>query len=101
MGRHAGEFPFLDGLRGDGRIMQQAELVVVPAVEVQEVGVVRETDSQSEGAEDVLSRAETGPVEGGHEGLEGGEEGRRGPDVGLGGVVFGTDFITFLLRRRR
>ena len=97
MGRHAGDGGTLEMARGNRRVVQQTQLVVVAAVEAEEEVLVWKAQAQRNGAQDVLGGAPAVPVEGGCEGAEARQDVLGEPDVGLVVVMFGADFVAFLL----
>lgn len=81
---------------GDGRVVEQAQLVIVSGVKVEEEVFRGETDAHGQGAEEHLGVLVALPVEGCGESPEPGEDGFGEPDVGLVGVAFAADFVAFL-----
>ena len=95
---HAAHDMFLELVGLDGRVVQQAQLVVVPGVEGEQVRFVggAEVQAEGEGVEDGEGGFVEGLVEGGGEGAVAREGGFGEPDVGLERVVLGADFVAFL-----
>lgn len=84
-----------DGL-GDGRVVPQTQLVLVPGVESQQVVLGGEIQAERERAEDLLGELPAGPVERGRERAEAGQEGVGEPDVGIGGGAVAADAVGLL-----
>lgn len=93
MRRHARCAAALHLRRGDGRVVQEAQLVVVAGVVLEERRLILQSDAEGEGMQDGGGDVVARLVEGGGVLSEAGECDFRQPDVRLLVVLLASDFI--------
>jgi len=93
---HASKLFTLQRRGWEGRIVQEAKLVVVSRMKPEKVVLIFETDTEGNCSENVSSDAETLPVERGHESAESGKRFFRKPNIWLILVLIAPHIITLL-----